>query len=1021
MRAVNTNKGSRPSTPYERRPPRTALAHRSNEVQKGTPSRFRDVIRTVFQTPLRLFSGSSTDAFIIPNQPRPERHVTFAPTVEIQRTVSDDGNVISTEPLSDMETDIGTDTDAYAYTANGNNMQEVDNDEGQGGGGREEERGDNDGDDETIGQSAFGLTGDANQIEDMRQSGARFASLAASAAMDNVHAAATAASPSRAIDITHDDEDPIVLDGDNDQGMEMEMEEGDVQSIFTGRPTQQSNDSIEDSDVDLSEHASSVPSDFEVSQASSADEHEHEPFASPQQQQPQQQPQQRQQQPRPFRHSKASDLSFAAPPMGHPFATSSSGFGPDSTPRNQRSVTQQHQQEPQQLLSPRAEATNRTLAAHFLNKSRSGQVSSPQEVAQCYRLMQQSASPEVIQPRTPGRVALAGATPFPNKVRRGLDGRPIPIQQQQQQQQTQPHVSATPSATSSSSASGFRATGQSSFYSSNTVGRFRVRPKMPVGLGFGIPQMMSGIARSGTPALAGRTNIAAPSPAVPSKNSNQPRAVAPASKHLVSVLSKLPPIQTLDVPVVPAADALSSSSAEFKPIEPRITKRSIEPLAPSITAGSGPSNKAATEAAASTPFSSLFGAKKSESIKPAMPAVSAMPAKPLELPKTQPALPKQTEPATFKTFESAKAPAVSKPVSVPSAFETKPFGVAPPPKAVAPASKPVETQTASLFSPPPVSSKSVQSVQPVQSIFKPTAPAVQLAAPLQAKPLIPPVAVTVATATTATAAPAPVSLMPTGPKPHPPVTTAVSTFKFDLDSAASLSLPYPKTTIHSINVLSADKLPKFSFPSLSHSGYSLSQLSTTTPTSTSTTVAPAITASASVPETSAISVNPFAKFLPKAGEWTCDTCLSKNVASDQQCAACEAPKGGKPAPSTASAPKPTPKPAVTASATAPVVAPPMDSSNPFAKFLPKADEWTCSTCLGKNKISDQQCAACEAPKPGSSKAPAPKPAVSALPPMDSSNPFAKFMAKPGEWTCGTCLSKNKPADTQCAACEAPKP
>jgi len=95
-------------------------------------------------------------------------------------------------------------------------------------------------------------------------------------------------------------------------------------------------------------------------------------------------------------------------------------------------------------------------------------------------------------------------------------------------------------------------------------------------------------------------------------------------------------------------------------------------------------------------------------------------------------------------------------------------------------------------------------------------------------------------------------------------------------------------------------------------------------------------------------VNAFAKFMKKEGEWDCASCEVRNPKESAKCRACEEPRAGA---------------AGAAATPAPASAAPAPVNNAFAKFMKKADEWECASCLVTNKVGIAKCAACETPNP----------------------------------------------------------
>ncbi|KNE72110.1 hypothetical protein AMAG_16605 [Allomyces macrogynus ATCC 38327] len=222
-----------------------------------------------------------------------------------------------------------------------------------------------------------------------------------------------------------------------------------------------------------------------------------------------------------------------------------------------------------------------------------------------------------------------------------------------------------------------------------------------------------------------------------------------------------------------------------------------------------------------------------------------------------------------------------------------------------------------------------------------------------------------------------------------------------------------------------------------------------------------------VSETAASPKVAAAKPAASAGkDWTCGECMVPNDAAATQCRACETPSPSAAAKksavaSSSSATVFAPPPVASSSGTA--FAPPPAASQPpafgsaaagssfafpssfgasssssqpptggftFGGPAPAAGpaafgapaaalakqaatsgaKWTCSTCMVPNPADKDQCAACDADRPGA----APKPAAASA--------FAPPAAAGGaKWTCGECFVPNPADKNQCIACEADRP
>ncbi|XP_023593259.1 nuclear pore complex protein Nup153 [Trichechus manatus latirostris] len=95
--------------------------------------------------------------------------------------------------------------------------------------------------------------------------------------------------------------------------------------------------------------------------------------------------------------------------------------------------------------------------------------------------------------------------------------------------------------------------------------------------------------------------------------------------------------------------------------------------------------------------------------------------------------------------------------------------------------------------------------------------------------------------------------------------------------------------------------------------------------------------------------------------------------------------------------------------------------------LKAGSSWRCDTCLVQNRVTDNECIACQAtksPPRDSAKqmgvgtaSQSGKPA----PPAAGTGFGDKFKPAAGAWDCDTCLVQNKPEAVKCIACETPKP
>ncbi|XP_044284139.1 E3 SUMO-protein ligase RanBP2-like isoform X2 [Varanus komodoensis] len=94
------------------------------------------------------------------------------------------------------------------------------------------------------------------------------------------------------------------------------------------------------------------------------------------------------------------------------------------------------------------------------------------------------------------------------------------------------------------------------------------------------------------------------------------------------------------------------------------------------------------------------------------------------------------------------------------------------------------------------------------------------------------------------------------------------------------------------------------------------------------------------------------------------------------------------------------------------------------QFMLKKDQWECSTCLVRNKITAQNCVACQTPNPSN------KEAQDVLP-MQSTVPFISHIVSPpstfglpsakkeNQWECRVCSVRNEANLSHCVSCKNP--
>ncbi|KAH8387790.1 hypothetical protein KR093_009484, partial [Drosophila rubida] len=177
--------------------------------------------------------------------------------------------------------------------------------------------------------------------------------------------------------------------------------------------------------------------------------------------------------------------------------------------------------------------------------------------------------------------------------------------------------------------------------------------------------------------------------------------------------------------------------------------------------------------------------------------------------------------------------------------------------------------------------------------------------------------------------------------------------------------------------------------------------------------APPSAASVSMPAMSA-GFSGFAdRFKQPAGNWECDACMVSNKADASKCVACETPR--KTAAPTAAASSA----ANTAAAAAGGSSKMLPATSGFGDaFKPKANTWSCDTCMVSNPSSAAKCVACETPnaKAGATKL------ISTSTVFKASVGFGDaFKPKANTWSCDTCMVSNPSSALKCVACESPNP
>ncbi|XP_026563146.1 ranBP2-like and GRIP domain-containing protein 4 isoform X1 [Pseudonaja textilis] len=94
------------------------------------------------------------------------------------------------------------------------------------------------------------------------------------------------------------------------------------------------------------------------------------------------------------------------------------------------------------------------------------------------------------------------------------------------------------------------------------------------------------------------------------------------------------------------------------------------------------------------------------------------------------------------------------------------------------------------------------------------------------------------------------------------------------------------------------------------------------------------------------------------------------------------------------------------------------------QFMLKKDQWECSTCLVRNKITSQKCIACQSPSPFNWEAQAvlPEESSASLKPgsegaQNTFGPLSTTMEN--QWECKNCSRKNEASASHCTSCKNP--
>ncbi|KAJ3208887.1 E3 SUMO-protein ligase RanBP2 [Entophlyctis luteolus] len=179
-----------------------------------------------------------------------------------------------------------------------------------------------------------------------------------------------------------------------------------------------------------------------------------------------------------------------------------------------------------------------------------------------------------------------------------------------------------------------------------------------------------------------------------------------------------------------------------------------------------------------------------------------------------------------------------------------------------------------------------------------------------------------------------------------------------------------------------------------------------------------------------------------SGSWTCSICLTPNDESKATCVACEASKKkegkvdnyeNEPLKHVAGFPSSSEKTERWTSCETSRVVDDKSPRSGHAGFSPRSlskteTDWICDSCLVKNKHSSDNCQACESPREkhiassaaesGKGFSFSPAKIVKNSPVQTTKFTFGNMISdSESDWTCQTCLVRNKSSASQCAACE----
>ncbi|KAK7863649.1 hypothetical protein R5R35_006182 [Gryllus longicercus] len=150
--------------------------------------------------------------------------------------------------------------------------------------------------------------------------------------------------------------------------------------------------------------------------------------------------------------------------------------------------------------------------------------------------------------------------------------------------------------------------------------------------------------------------------------------------------------------------------------------------------------------------------------------------------------------------------------------------------------------------------------------------------------------------------------------------------------------------------------------------------------------------------------------------WECSSCLVRNKKDVKICVCC----GGK-QPSTQSDSKNSDDKHLKKDKETPLI-----SSGWGSNFALQSGMWECSTCLVRNKATEDKCVACSEPRPAADK-PGPGKAEATATTTTTAGRSAgagdwgsQFKLTAGKWECSACFVRNEDKDQKCVSCTTPR-